>query len=76
MTRETLLKELAQMSAAERMLLVQDLWDTIGQEAWQLSPSQVQELDRRLRAYEERRGASPSAAASWAEARDRIRRGV
>jgi len=70
------LSEALQLSAAERILLAQDLWDSVVGEpdAWQLSDAQRTELDRRLDAY--RHGDSPSDGSSWNDVKDRIRRGA
>jgi putative addiction module component (TIGR02574 family) len=64
------------LSLAERLALVQDLWDSIAAEIEQapLSEAQRQEVDRRLAAHE----ANPQAAIPWeqveAEALARLRR--
>jgi putative addiction module component (TIGR02574 family) len=64
------------LSFAERLALVQDLWDSIAAEVEQapLSEAQRQEVDRRLAAHE----ANPQAAIPWeqveAEALARLRR--
>ena len=70
------LSEALKLSAAERILLAQDLWDSvIGEpDAWQLSDAQRAELDRRLDAY--RRGDSLSDGSSWDSVKGRIRRGA
>ena len=60
MSNDKPLSEALQLSAAERILLAQDLWDSVAGEAdaWQLSDAQRAELDRRLDAY--RKGESTS----------------
>jgi putative addiction module component (TIGR02574 family) len=64
------------LSFAERLALVQDLWDSIAAEVEQtpLSEAQRQEVDRRLAAHE----TNPQAAVPWeqveAEALARLRR--
>ena len=61
MSNDKPLSEALKLSAAERILLAQDLWDSVVGEpdAWQLSEAQRAELDRRLDAY--RKGESTSA---------------
>ena len=48
------LPEIANLSTPEKILLVEDLWDSIAadQQALQLTAEQRAELDRRLDAYE------------------------
>lgn len=66
----TVLKELEQLPVAERMLLVEDLWDSIARSAAEPTVPQWQrdELDRRkaLLAKE------PDAAVTWEEAKRSI----
>ena len=63
------LDRLRQLPVAERLKLVEDLWDTIAEEApdeaLPLSPELAAELDHRLRQHE----ADPSTARPWAEVR-------
>jgi putative addiction module component (TIGR02574 family) len=65
-----------QLSIAERLRLVQEIWDSIAAEVEQLplTESQRQEVDRRLAAHR----ANPQAAIPWeqveAEAVARLRR--
>jgi putative addiction module component (TIGR02574 family) len=75
MAKNNLLKELATMSSAERILLAQDLWDSVADDsdAWELTPQQKRELDRRLKAYRARKASGKSAGASWSEVKRRIR---
>jgi len=62
--------DVVDMSIAERILLVEDLWDSIAAipEAVQLTEAQREELDRRLEAYHK----NPNAGAPWAEVKARI----
>lgn len=56
------------LSIAERIQLVEDIWDSIaieGSEAVQLSEAQRQELQRRVQAHD----ADPSSAISWEHVR-------
>lgn len=59
------------LSLAERILLVEELWDSIIPEAEELplTEPQKQDLQRRLAAYE----ANPKAGSSWEEVKARLR---
>jgi putative addiction module component (TIGR02574 family) len=61
-----------QMTTAERILYVQDLWDRIAAEAGHepLTPAQTAELDRRLADYR----AHPETSIPWEQARAQMRR--
>lgn len=54
-----------QLSVAERILLVEEIWDSIAEEvnASELTQAQKGELDRRLAAME----SDPEAGSSWEE---------
>jgi putative addiction module component (TIGR02574 family) len=54
----------------ERILLVEDLWDSIAAEAEQkpLTEAQMADLKRRVAAYE----ANPDAGSSWEEVKARL----
>jgi putative addiction module component (TIGR02574 family) len=58
------------LSVAERLQLVEDIWDSIAAEpgAITLSQEQREELDRRLADHE----ANPGAGRSWDEVRARL----
>ncbi|MCE7982611.1 MAG: addiction module protein [Caldilinea sp. CFX5] len=58
------------MTIAERIQLVEDIWDSIltTPESLPVPTAQRQELDRRAEAYEQ----SPEASIPWAEAKKRI----
>ena len=62
--------DLKQLPVAERLRLVEDLWDTIAEETSPitLSSEQKAELDHRLDAMEE----NPKQGVSWTIVRDRI----
>jgi putative addiction module component (TIGR02574 family) len=64
-------EELRKLPLAERLELVEDLWDSIAGEADQLALTQAQmdELDRRFADYE----ANPDEGVAWEEVRDRAR---
>ena len=63
------ISQLRQLPIAERLQLVEDLWDSIADEspddAFPLSPELASELDRRLAEHE----ANPNAARPWPEVR-------
>lgn len=63
--------DLLHLSVAERLQLVEDLWDSIAREAesFSLSAEQRQEIDRRLAEHAE----SPQSALPWEEVRARLR---
>ena len=60
------------LSVAERIQLVEDIWDSIvsAPEALCLSEAQKQELDRRLEAYRR----DPASGSPWDQVKARIRR--
>lgn len=59
---------LLNLSPAERLLLVQDLWDSLDAEDIPLTDEQMTELDRRKAAYE----ANPGSGRSWEAVQRRI----
>jgi len=68
----TLIKaDILSLSIAERIQLVEDIWDTIIElpQEVQLTDEQKIELDRRLDAYHQ----NPDEGSPWGEVRDRIR---
>ena len=62
--------DVLEMPAAERLLFVQDVWDSLAAlpEAVPLTPAQRDELDRRLEAFH----ADPDAGSPWEEVRVRL----
>ncbi len=64
------LPDISQLSVAERIIVVEQIWDSIAteQEALTLTRAQEAELDRRLESYRQ----SPTAGASWEEVKARI----
>lgn len=64
------IEELLKLSVAERIQLVEDLWDSIAAdpEALPLTEEQKAELDRRLAEHE----ADPDSAIPWSEVRERL----
>ena len=69
---KTLREELFSLSAAERMELVEELWDSIASERegewFPLTDAQRQELDRRVKELDEH----PERARPWEEVRKRL----
>ncbi len=67
---KALRKELFQLSAAERLELVEELWDSIADDdkALDLTPEQREDLDQRLVEAD----ADPTGGSSWEEVRERI----
>ncbi len=58
-------EHIKKLSVAERILLVEEIWDTIAaeNEAFELSQSQREELDRRIESFK----ANPSQGRAWEE---------
>ena len=68
---DALREELFKLSAAERLELVEELWDSIADddEALTLTDEQREDLERRLAEAD----ADPTGSAPWGEVRERIR---
>ena len=66
----TQLSEILQLSVAERIQLVEDIWDSIATvpEAVSLTEEQHAELERRLDAYQ----ANPNEGISWNELKTKL----
>ncbi len=66
--------DILSLSVAERILLVEDIWDSIAEipDEVSLTDRQKEELDRRLDAYHR----NPDAGSPWTVVRDRIRTGA
>ena len=66
------LKDILELSVAERIQLVEDIWDSIAAvpESLALTEEQRQELDRRLEAYTQ----NPDEGISWDELKKRVRK--
>jgi putative addiction module component (TIGR02574 family) len=60
-----LTQEIKKLNIPERIILVEDIWDSIAMEneSFELSQSQKDELDRRSRSFEE----NPSQGRTWEE---------
>lgn len=67
----TQLSEILQLSVAERIQLVEDIWDSLAvvPDAVLLTEEQQAELDRRLEAYQ----ANPSEGISWSDLKNKLR---
>lgn len=68
---QTTVADIIELSVAERIQAVEDIWDSIAAvpEALPLSPEQKRELDCRLEAYHR----NPDSGSPWAAVRERIR---
>lgn len=66
------IEELRSLPLAERIQLVEDLWDSIAEDSGgvDLTVAQREELDRRLDDFDK----NPAAGASWDEFKNTIRR--
>jgi putative addiction module component (TIGR02574 family) len=71
MMSNALRRELFKLSTAEKLELVEELWDSIPEkdEALELTAEQREDLDRRLAEAD----ADPDGGMPWEEARERIR---
>jgi putative addiction module component (TIGR02574 family) len=69
---EVTLADVLDMPVAERILLVEDIWDSIAAvpETVSLTDEQREELDRLLEAHHR----DPEASSPWEEVRERIRK--
>ncbi|MFH1066996.1 MAG: addiction module protein [bacterium] len=63
-------EDISALSSAEKLLLVEDLWDEISlqEENIQLTKAQKEELDKRYKEYR----ANPRKGKSWAEVKKNI----
>ena len=70
--KKSILSKALQYDVPERILLVEDIWDSIAQfpEAVPLSDSQRKELDRRLEAH----NSNPATGTPWDIVKKRIKR--
>ncbi len=66
------LSDILQMSVAERIQLVEDIWDSIASapESVPVTDAQKEELDRRLQAH----ARNPSEVVSWDELKEKVRK--
>ena len=65
------IEDIKKLSVAERILIVEDIWDSIfsSEEDFPITDEQKKELDSRLDAYKK----NPDEGKSWKEVRDNIR---
>lgn len=70
MTHSEMAGEIKQLSVVERLLLVQEIWDSIvaDQESLPITEAQRDELDKRLRAYR----TAPEEGSPWEEVKNRV----
>jgi putative addiction module component (TIGR02574 family) len=63
--------EIKKLSVAERILMVQEIWDSIAaeQESLQVTEAQKAELDRRIASHDK----SPNEGNSWEEIKRRLK---
>jgi putative addiction module component (TIGR02574 family) len=68
----TQLSDILQLSVAERIQLVEDIWDSIATvpDAVSLTEEQEAELERRLEAYQ----ANPNEGISWNDLKEKLRK--
>ncbi|MBW7850220.1 MAG: addiction module protein [Rhodospirillales bacterium] len=59
---------IARLSPQERLALIADLWDSLGEEDLPLTPEQQAELDRRMAAPDDER----SGTVDWSALRDEL----
>ena len=66
------IKDVLTLTPAERILLVEEIWDSLSShpEAVELTQAQRDELDARLKAHEQ----DPSVGSSWQDVKKRIGR--
>lgn len=64
------LSEILQLSVAERIQLVEDIWDSIAvvPDSFDLTEEQEAELERRLKAYQDH----PNEGISWSELKNKL----
>ena len=69
--KNTSMADILELSVAERILLVEDIWDSFAEapETLPLSAAQKEKLDRRLAAYHR----NPSAGSPWHDVVARIK---
>ena len=72
--KKSILAKVLQYDVPERILLVEDIWDSIAQvtEAVPITDSQRKELDRRLEAYH----SNPRTGQPWDIVKKRIKRRI
>lgn len=68
MTRNELVAELLKLDPEERMRAAEDLWQSVADEAFELSAEEMQEIERRMEEHER----DPSSAIPWEVVRARL----
>jgi putative addiction module component (TIGR02574 family) len=70
MAQQSLIPEIKKLSIAERIIIAEQIWDTIvaDQESLQVTEAQKDELDRRIDAYH----ASPEEGNSWESIKNKL----
>lgn len=73
MTSRETARIIEELSNAERMLLAQDLWDSVSDDpdAWALTAEQRKELNRRVKAFRERKAKGNAAGSAWGQMKRR-----
>ena len=71
MNQPVSIDDIRRLSVAERLLLVEEIWDSISDEpdSWSLSPEQRQELERRAATHRQ----NPDEGSSWDEVKASLR---
>jgi len=68
MTRSELVAELLKLDPEERMQAAEELWQSLAEEAFELSDEQMKEIERRMEEHER----DPSTAIPWDVVRARL----
>lgn len=70
MVKKSFMADVLELTPAERILLVEEIWDSIARVpvAVEIPPAQIEELDRRMEAYH----ADPTAGDPWEVVKARI----
>ena len=73
MERSLTPSEIKKLSVAERMLIIEEIWDSIAadQGSLEVTETQKKELDRRIAVHD----ATPDLGKSWEEIKDRLKAG-
>lgn len=68
--RTNVLSKILELSVAQRLLIVEQIWDSIAEnpDSVPLTDSQKQELDKRLNSYQR----NPEAGSPWKDVKERI----
>lgn len=64
------IKEIESLSQAEKILLVEQIWDSIDKSTILTSKAQKEELDYRLKSYKEK----PGELSSWEDVKARLKK--